>query len=118
MPQIVGPSRLVSCRRRLLSVNTKHALCLTNSLHTGEKTVCYFTNWARYRPGGSKFYPQHIDPSVCTHILYSFATLNSNSLTIQVADPQTDIVNGYYAQVTALKSQGVKVSIALGGWGD
>ncbi len=80
--------------------------------------MCYYTNWSTYRPGISQYDPSDIDPSVCTNIIYSFATLDPNSLTIQVADRDIDIDQGFYKQVTDLKSQGVKVSIAIGGWGD
>lgn len=88
------------------------------------------------------FLPSDIDASLCTHIIYSFAILNPTSLEMVVADTELDIDQGFYRQVkncihfinlhtflssfcklhhfqvTDLKSQGVKVSIALGGWGD
>jgi chitinase len=82
------------------------------------KVVCYYTNWASYREGNSKYVPSDIDPSLCTHIIYSFAELNPSTLTIQVQDRETDINQGFYRQVTALKERGVKVSIAIGGWSD
>jgi len=88
------------------------------TLSGDHRIVCYFTNWVGNRGGPSSFTPDNIDPSLCTNIIYSFATLNENSLQIQVADENTDINQGYYAQVTALKSDNLKVSIAIGGWGD
>jgi len=84
----------------------------------GRKVICYYTNWSVYRNGNSKFLPSDIDPTLCTHIQYSFAVLNSNTLTIESADRQADIVDGGYRQVTAFKEQGVKVLIAIGGWSD
>merc|ERR1712223_1116732 len=36
------------------------------------KVVCYFTNWAWYRPGVGKYIPEDIDPSLCTHVVYGF----------------------------------------------
>ncbi len=43
-----------------------------------KKVVCYYTNWSQYRPEGAKFFPENIDPFLCTHVMYSFAMLDSN----------------------------------------
>ena len=40
------------------------------------KVVCYFTNWAWYRPGQGKYKPENIDSDLCTHIVYGFAVLD------------------------------------------
>ena len=42
--------------------------------------MCYYTNWAQYRPGSGKYVPEDMDPHLCTHIIYSFAKLNGNKL--------------------------------------
>lgn len=42
--------------------------------------VCYFENWAQYRPGARKMRPADIDPYMCTHVLYSFAKVTNNEL--------------------------------------
>ena len=44
------------------------------------RRVCYHTNWSQYRPGAGKFYPEDIDPTLCTHIIYSFAKIAENHL--------------------------------------
>ena len=44
------------------------------------KRVCYYTNWAQYRHGKGKFIPEKIDASLCSHIIYAYAKLESNSL--------------------------------------
>ncbi|XP_076042458.1 putative chitinase 10 isoform X2 [Oratosquilla oratoria] len=82
------------------------------------KVVCYFTNWAWYRPGHGKYKPEHIDTDLCTHIVYGFAVLDAQTLTIKPHDTWADYDNKFYEKVTALKNRGVKVLIALGGWND
>nr|XP_027218101.1 probable chitinase 10 isoform X3 [Penaeus vannamei] len=82
------------------------------------KVVCYFTNWAWYRPGEGKYTPDDIDASLCTHIVYGFAVLNGNNLLIKPHDTWADFDNKFYERVTALRAQGVKVLVAIGGWND
>lgn len=80
---------------------------------------CYFTNWAWARSGIASYKPENIDGNLCTHIFYAFAILNETTMEIQSPDIQTDIENKFYEQVTALKtSNGIKVLISMGGWGD
>lgn len=42
------------------------------------------TNWAQYRPSGAKFTPNNIDPFLCTHVIYTLATINSFNQIIPV----------------------------------
>ena len=45
------------------------------------RRVCYYTNWAQYRTAtNEKFLPEDIDPFLCTHLIYSFASMNGNKL--------------------------------------
>ncbi|XP_068171928.1 chitinase-3-like protein 2 [Antennarius striatus] len=46
---------------------------------TTAKLVCYFTNWSRYRTGVGKFLPENIDPFLCTHLVYAFATVDDDN---------------------------------------
>ena len=57
------------------------------------KIVCYFTNWAWYRPGQGKFRAESVDPDLCTHIVYGFAVLDQASLTVKPHDTWADIDN-------------------------
>ena len=57
------------------------------------KVVCYFTNWAWYRPGIGKYKPDNIDSSLCTHIVYGFAVLNPSKLIMAPHDSWADIDN-------------------------
>ncbi|KAJ8682783.1 hypothetical protein QAD02_018575 [Eretmocerus hayati] len=83
----------------------------------GRKMVCYFTNWAWYRPNEGRFLPEDIDPSLCTHVIYGFAVLGWDGL-IKSHDSWADIDNKFYQKVTALKKKGIRVLIGLGGWND
>lgn len=84
----------------------------------GFKVVCYFTNWAWYRPGDGKYTPDDIDDSLCTHIVYGFAVLDRETMTIRTHDSWADIDNRFYERVVALRAKGVHVTLALGGWND
>lgn len=57
----------------------------------GTRVVCYVTSWALYRKGDGKFVPEHLDPRLCTDIVYAFAGLNPGTLLIQPFDPWADI---------------------------
>lgn len=82
------------------------------------KVICYFTNWAWYRQGLGKYVPEDIDPELCTHIVYGFAVLNRDTLTIKPHDSWADIDNNFYSRVVEFKKKGIKVTVAIGGWND
>ena len=73
------------------------------------QVVCYYTNWAWYRPGIGKYKPEDIDPTICTHVVYGFAVLGSNGL-IKPHDSWADLDNEFYKKVTALKRYVIKES--------
>lgn len=77
------------------------------------KRVCYYTNWAQYRPGGGKFFPENIQPDLCTHLVYAFARLDMYKIkTLEWNDDKM------YIRFNALKSRSknLKTLIAIGGW--
>lgn len=82
------------------------------------KVVCYFTNWAWYRKGAGRYTPDDINTDLCTHVVYGFAVLDYSELVLRTHDSWADIDNNFYTRVSGLKSKGVKVSLALGGWND
>ncbi|KAK0083095.1 hypothetical protein PV326_006871 [Microctonus aethiopoides] len=84
--------------------------------HSGPRVVCYMTSWALYRKGDGKFVPEHLDTRLCTDIIYAFAGLNPDTLTLQPFDSWADIDNGLYQRVTSMK--GTRVLLGLGGWTD
>lgn len=82
---------------------------------TDYKVLCFVTNWSFYRKDDAKFAPEHIDKNLCTHIIYSFASLDPERLLIKEFDPWADVENDLYRRTVAL---GVPVLLAVGGWTD
>ncbi|KAK7112091.1 chitinase-3-like protein 1 [Littorina saxatilis] len=83
------------------------------------RIVCYHTNWSQYRPSGGKFFPDNIDPSLCTHVIYAFAKIAGNHLAaFEWNDDSTDWSVGLYEKFQNLKKQNpaLKTSLAVGGW--
>jgi len=87
-----------------------------------KKVVCYWGTWANYRPDGGKFTPENIDPTLCTHVIYSFAGLENHNWTIKSLDPWMDLESGLsgFRKTTALKvtHPHLKVTLAIGGWNE
>ncbi|EPQ03821.1 Oviduct-specific glycoprotein [Myotis brandtii] len=44
------------------------------------KLVCYFTDWAHNRPGPASVLPSDLDPFLCTHLIFAFASMNDNQM--------------------------------------
>ncbi|XP_027394038.1 acidic mammalian chitinase-like [Bos indicus x Bos taurus] len=65
------------------------------------KLVCYFTNWSQYRPEPAKFFPKDVDPCLCTHLIYAFATMNDN----KIAPYEWNDIDVLYPGFQALKEQ-------------
>lgn len=49
----------------------------------GKVVVCYVGTWAVYRPGAGKYDLSDIEPSLCTHLVYSFAGLDESTHSIK-----------------------------------
>lgn len=82
------------------------------------QVVCYYTNWAQYRSKIGKFKAEDVDPSLCTHIIFSFGWMKKGKIsTSEANDVVTDGSKvGHYEQVTNLKrlNKDLKVLIAIG----
>lgn len=86
--------------------------------------VCYLGSWAVYRTGRGSFTIEHLDPNLCTHLIYSFAGLNIKEDSLRSLDPWQDLTEEYgkggYKRIVSLKSKypHLKVSLAVGGWNE
>ena len=86
-----------------------------------KKVVCYFSNWAGLRSGDGKYLPEHLDSSLCSHIVYAFAKLDAEELIPAPSGPKSDIDAGYYRRLVETASRGnpsSRVLLSLGGWAD
>lgn len=81
----------------------------------GKKILCYLTNWSFYRSKDGRFVPEMLDPKLCTHIIYSFGSLDPTLLTVKEFDKWADIDNDLYRRTTSL-SKDTPVLLAIGGW--
>lgn len=81
------------------------------------KVICHITNWAFYRKEEGRFAPENLDYSLCTHVIYSFASLDPNEFVIREFDPWVDIENNLYIR-TVNAAGGKPVYLAIGGWTD
>lgn len=65
--------------------------CSSLDTRSHNKVVaCYIASWAAWRPGKGQFTVDNIDPSLCTHIIYSFAGLDNVTYTIRSLDEFLD----------------------------
>ncbi|CAB3977002.1 chitinase-3 1 [Paramuricea clavata] len=60
--------------------------------------VCYYTNWSQYRPAPMKYFPENVDPSLCTHVIYAFAKIG-NGYTLQPYEWNDDKMFARFAEI-------------------
>ncbi|XP_011185448.2 probable chitinase 10 isoform X2 [Zeugodacus cucurbitae] len=77
------------------------------------QVFCYLTSWSAKRPGAGKFLPTNVDPKLCTHVVYAFATLKDHKLSEATDDDPEN-----YEQVIALREENpdIQILLAIGGW--
>ncbi|KAF7263377.1 hypothetical protein GWI33_002649, partial [Rhynchophorus ferrugineus] len=82
-----------------------------------KKIICYIEAAAAYRKPPLTFSAEDMDPNLCTHIIYAFASMDPYQFTIVSNDEEFDIVQGGYKAVTGLKrfNPQLKVLLAIGG---
>ncbi|TKC46926.1 hypothetical protein EI555_012005, partial [Monodon monoceros] len=78
-------------------------LVLVLKHHNGaaHKLVCYFTNWAFSRPSPASILPRDLDPFLCTHLVFAFASMNNNQIVPK--DPQDEKI--LYPEFNKLKER-------------
>ena len=102
------------------SAVAKHSSPLTRAKSV-KKVICYFSNWAGLRDGDGKFIPENVNAKLCSHIVYAFAKLDEESLTMTPSGPRSDLDDGYYARLQSIvkkQNPDAKVLISVGGWAD
>ncbi|XP_055510989.1 acidic mammalian chitinase-like [Leucoraja erinacea] len=89
---------------------------ILSQLHLGNSILlaCYFTNWAQYRDGASRFTVDDVDPYLCTHLIYAFAAIDERYQIISTEDNDEDS----YKIFNNLKLQNhkLKTLLSVGGW--
>ena len=84
------------------------------------KIVCYYTNWAQYRPKPATYFPEDVDAKLCSHVIFAFAKINDDYELHEFEwnDLSTDWAPGMYKRVMELKkvNKELKVLLAVGGW--
>ena len=66
------------------------------------------TNWSQKRPGAGRFAADNVDPKLCTHLIYAFATLKDHRL---AASDEKDIEN--YQKVIALREKNPDLKVSF-----
>ncbi|KAL4674654.1 hypothetical protein H8959_018588 [Pygathrix nigripes] len=77
------------------------------------KLVCYYTSWSQYREGDGSCFPDAIDRSLCTHIIYSFANISNDHIDTWEWNDVT-----LYGMLNTLKNRNpdLKTLLSVGGW--
>lgn len=59
-----------------------------------EKVICYYGTWSVWRNGLGRFEVNDIDPTICTHIIYTFFGVTAAG-GVKYLDPYLDLVDNY-----------------------
>lgn len=76
--------------------------------------VCYFTNWAQYRPAPGKYLPGNVDPNLCTHLIYAFSVINDANQLVTYEWNDEELYKTFNGLKT--KNPSLKTLLAVGGW--
>ncbi|KAJ3653198.1 hypothetical protein Zmor_012462 [Zophobas morio] len=84
-----------------------------------DKVVCYHGIWSAYRRGNGRFTVEDIDPTLCTHLIYSFVGITDDG-SVRHLEENLDINQGNIKRFNALKqkNKNLKTLLAIGGWNE
>jgi len=83
-----------------------------------KQIFCYFSSSSHARPGAGKFWPENIDPFLCTHVIFAFVDIQEGGAGLKPNSWDDIGEHGLYARTVALKEKNpdLKVLLAVGGW--
>lgn len=89
----------------------------------GTETVvfCYYGSWATYRPDIAQFDVEHINASLCTHIIYTFMGLKDGVIVSldEYNDYEENWGKGSLKRFANFaKTNDLKAILAIGGWNE
>lgn len=96
-------------------------------IHRPVNLVCYYGSWSHWRSKPGRLSVTSIDPFACTHLIYSFVSINHANFSLIPHDPYLDLSGkdssggrrvAAYAKAVGLKrvNPALKVMFSVGGW--